>query len=596
MAIFVATIDPSRDRRRRFLERAQKELGTFYSAPASSFERGNLAVVSCTQTWEPFRCTESPEATAFVWGHAMEQACNTATQADVAHVWRGLPDRMPLPLEGIHAALCYHAEGTAVVGADLLGIAPVYYASGADYVIVASSPELFRSHPDFVAELDPAGLAGILLSNGLVGGRTLLRRVRRLDAGALLLVSRDGKTRELVQYRTEMSDRYFGDTFEKNYARMTETLDDCFARHLNPQQRYGLLLSGGLDSRLVAGVMRRRGVAFKAFSFGSPRDIEAQCASGVAKALPVEHEIVPIRMERYVEYAQDECKWKHLSNGFSSISLHEPIAESARFSAGLMSGYVMEDLVGGTPISIGGAHEKAVPYELTFKKLNRWGLPVPTIKRLLAKVCAPSVVDSVAEDLEYSYRSGAAVEWQSAWLFGHYFRGRFHTSAVLGMHSRWPWPVVPYIDTKLLDLMGGMPYEHVRSRRMQEHMLKTEFPDLARLPLDKTSFNMKPVLPRYGRWGDRLAYKPRELFYRWTQSILERRYYRRVMNFNCDGWAAVRAAAEPYRRKSLQVLDETALAEVLARPDERRAADETAEDSSKAKLLTGFLLWSASYL
>ena len=476
MAIFVATVDPYPDRRKRFLERAEKELGTFYSAPVSSFERGDLAVVSCTQAWEPFRCTESgsPEAIAFVWGHAMEQGCNTASQANIAHIWRGLPERMPPPLEGIHAALCYRADGTAIAGADLLGIASLYYASGADYVILASSPELFRSHPDFVAELElPAGLAGILLSNGLIGGRPLLRRVRRLDSGALLLVSRNGTTRELVQYRREMSDRYFGDSFEKNYARMTETLDDCFARRMIPRQSYGLLLSGGLNSRLIAGVMKRRGVSFKTFSFGSRRDIEAQCASGVAEALQVEHEIVPIRMDRYVEYAHDECKWKHLSNGFSSISLHTPIAESARFSAGLLSGYIMEDLIGATPISIGGADTNSVPYESTFKKLNRWGLPVATIKRLLAKVCAPSVVDSVAQELEHSYRSGAAVEWQSAWLFGHYFRARFHTSAVAGMHSRWPWPVVPYIDTKLLDVMGGMPHEHVRARRMQDHMLVT---------------------------------------------------------------------------------------------------------------------------
>ena len=119
----------------------------------------------------------------------------------------------------------------------------------------------------------------------------------------------------------------------------------------------------------------------------------------------------------------------------------------------------------------------------------------------------------MAQELEHSYRSGAAVEWQSAWLFGHYFRARFHTSAVAGMHSRWPWPVVPYIDTKLLDLMGGMPHEHVRGRRMQDHMLlDRSFPDLARVPLDRTSFSMKPILLRYGRWGDRLVYKPREYF------------------------------------------------------------------------------------
>jgi asparagine synthase (glutamine-hydrolysing) len=595
MALFVATLDRSPDRRRRFLEAAQKELGAVCSVPAVSFERADLAVVSCTESWEPFRCAESAEAEAFVWGYAMEQGRNAAAPADVAHVWRLLPARVPPPLEGIHIAFCHRTDGTCVVGADLLGFAPVYYACGKDYVIVSSSPELFRSHPEFVAELDPAGLTGILMTNGLVGGRALLRRVRRLAPGALLVISRDGTARELSQYRPEMSDRYFGDTFEQNYERLRETLDDCFARHLSPQHSYGLQLSGGLDSRLVAGILKRRGIAFKAFSFGSPRDIEVQCASGVTKALNVPHELLAIRMDRYLEYARSECKWKHLSIGSGALMMYEPIAESAQFRAGLLSGFIGDSVLGAQSVSLGD-DESAVTFAAMFKKLNRWGIPVPTIKRLLRKLCAPNVVDEVAEEVETSYRSLAEREWQSAWLFWHYHRCRFHTSTVLGMHSRWPWPVVPYVDTKLLSLMGGLPYAHVRSRRLQYHMLATEFPDLARVPLDRNSFHMKPVVPRYGRMADRMLYKPREYFYRWTRALHDRRYYHRVLNFNSPGWATVREAAENYRRNALRVLDDAALAEVLPRPGERRREYDGIEDASKAKLMTGFLLWSATYV
>ena len=122
----------------------------------------------------------------------MERGAKAAAQADVVHVWRTLPERMPPALEGIHAALCHRADGSSIVGADLFGAMPIYYVCGEDYVVVGSSPDVFRWHPDFVAELDPAGLAGILLTNGLVGGRALLKGVRRLAAGALLLISRDG--------------------------------------------------------------------------------------------------------------------------------------------------------------------------------------------------------------------------------------------------------------------------------------------------------------------------------------------------------------------------------------------------------------------
>lgn len=598
MAIFAAAIDPSPERRADFTERAQRELTAFYGSPAKVFERGDLCVVSWTAAWEPFRHAESAEATSFVWGYAMESGQSAPSQADLTQLWRSLPDRMPPPLEGIHAALSYRADGTWIAGSDLFGLMPVYYTSGKDYVVVSSSPELFRSHPAFVAELDPAGLAGILMTNGLVGGRALLRGVRRLNPGALLIAPQRGEPREIVQYRPQMCDRYFGDTFEANYQRVAETLDECFARHVNPHGSYGLVLSGGLDSRLVAGIMKRRGVDFQAFTFGSPRDIEAQCARAVADALPVRQRLLPIRMEQYVEYAHSECKWKHLSNGFSGITGQEPIADADQFPDGLLSGYVKEAVIGSLQATFGGiqeAHE--VSFGIVYQKTNRWGFDIPAIKRLLAGSCAANVVDQVRDELEESYRSCAESEWQRAWLFGHYFRGRFHTSTVLGMHARWPWPVVPYIDTKMLDLMAGMPYAHVRGRRMQHHMLKTEFPDLARAPLDRTSFDMRPPVARYGRVVNRLLWKPREYYYRWTSGICERRYYRRTFDFNSAGWNAVRAAAEPYRRKALQVLDETALGEILPRPGERRgAAVGGAEDTAKAKLLTGFLMWSAAYL
>ena len=68
------------------------------------------------------------------------------------------------------------------------------------------------------------------------------------------------------------------------------------------------------------------------------------------------------------------------------------------------------------------------------------------------------------------------------------------------------------------------------------------------------------------------------------------------MSFNSPGWVSIREAAEPYRRKAVQVLDEAVLAEILARPDERRPIDDSVEDSSKAKHMAGFLLWSAAYL
>jgi asparagine synthase (glutamine-hydrolysing) len=152
------------------------------------------------------------------------------------------------------------------------------------------------------------------------------------------------------------------------------------------------------------------------------------------------------------------------------------------------------------------------------------------------------------------------------------------------------------MDGELLDLIGGMPYEHLRNRRMQFDLLKRRFPALARLPLDRNSFDTRPVVSRYGRAVNYALGKPRELYYRWTRHIVERRFYYRTLAFDSPGWNAVRSAAEVHRGNAERVLDGAALAEVLPRPGEPFRVENAISDTAKMKVMAGFLLWSARYL
>jgi hypothetical protein len=250
MTHFVVAIDASRDRRARLVEAAKRELAAEPDASVGVFERGDVVVVSSSRSWEPFQHGESDRAAWLIWGRALQRQPSASGALDLATLWSTLPERIPPALEGIHAALLIRQDGSWTVDADVRGTMPVYYACGADYVLVGSTPELFRSHPDFRPDLDPKGLAGLLLTNGLVSNRALLRGVRRLDAGNLLHADSGRAPKELPQYRPEVSDRYFGFSYDENFRRMEEALDRCFDRHLPQDLAYGLILSGGLDSRL----------------------------------------------------------------------------------------------------------------------------------------------------------------------------------------------------------------------------------------------------------------------------------------------------------------------------------------------------------
>lgn len=591
MAHFIVAIDPSSGARAQVAQGARRELESFYGSEVQAFEFPHATVVSWTRSWEPFHHAEAASGATFIWGHAFERQKGIgAPSPDLADNWSGLPQRVPAPLEGVHAGFMCRADGSWAAGADILGTMPVYYWAGSGCVLVTSSPELLRAHPEFRAELDPKGLVGILLTNGLVGGRALLRGVQRLGAGNLLYGRPDQAPAEVAQYRPEVSDRFFGATFEENFARMERTLEACFARHVRADRKHGLLLSGGLDSRLVSGIATRRNVPMSAFSFGSPRDIEVTCASAVAKELRLDHSLLNVRMQSYVDYADSESKWRHLANGFTGLLFHEPVPDPETMPGGMLSGYTMETIVGADHSSAAGPSPDKMSFENFFRKVNRWGMDGDSVKRLIGKSYAASVVDEVLEEIRQTYHSYAKHEFHKPWLFDQFHRERYHTSSVLGLHANWPWPVVPYMDSEMMDLMGGMPYEHVQGRRMQFHLLKQRYPRLARISLDRNTFNMKPVVPRYGRYIDHALFKPREKFYRWTQRCVERRFYHRTMGFDSPGWNAIRVHAEPHRPRAPQVFDAKALEEFLPRPGAPFVARDGIMDTSKMKLLTGFLL------
>jgi hypothetical protein len=172
MAQFVATVDFSAERRAQFAARATQELESFYGSAARTFERADLTLVSWTQSWEPFHQADSARGSTFIWGHAFErQRRKGSPPPDLAAAWSSLPEQMPPALEGIHAAFMYGSDGSWTAGADILGVMPVYYWCGKDCAIVASSPELFRAHASFRAELDPKALAGILRAKSSTAGR-----------------------------------------------------------------------------------------------------------------------------------------------------------------------------------------------------------------------------------------------------------------------------------------------------------------------------------------------------------------------------------------------------------------------------------------
>ena len=505
---------------------------------------------------------------AVIWGEAIAaDSDERISPKQLRELWR--PDAGPSgwrTWDGFFAAIVFDPQGGVVAGADLLGIFPLYHWSDGEVLLVASSPEPFQYHPAFRRSLDPAGLVGVMLTNGLFRGRALWKGVRRLQPAHFLSFRRGSVPTESADPSLTPSPKR-RDSSQLSLSEQLDTIDGAFRRairrHSPAGDPCGVLLSGGLDSRLVAGYLHRQGTRLVALTLGVPSDIEMKCARRVTRELGIEHRTGSVPFELYPVFAETMAsRWEHLANGGEVIFNWGIRAFLHSFPARIANGIPLDWLVGGS-------YDYGVePGQLSFDhgfalKINSRGFSPALLARLLRCEVFGGLVPDILEEMRADCDSLAEEPLRRFWHFFLLHRGRFSAGAAAWQLSFGSWPMMVSLDRDLFTTITGLPLVTMADRKAEEALLCRQFPALARLPLDRNGYLTTPLLAGpVRRFVDRI---PSYVRTRWLAPRMgpryERRYYYRTFDLNNEGWAAVRRLAEPWRDglKALfvpEVLDE----------------------------------------
>ncbi len=174
---------------------------------------------------------------------------------------------------------------------DHFGIKPLYYRLGDGYVAFASELSALR-------ELDDAVPTGSLLAIDLYlryqyipTPHTIYRDAYKLPPASYLVVDFDGRHGEPVKY-WEVRFRADGGISDEEWDEQIEAvISDSVKAHLVADVPFGVFLSGGIDSSLVAQEMSRileRPVQAFAIGFKEERYSELEFAEHVAKQCGIE--------------------------------------------------------------------------------------------------------------------------------------------------------------------------------------------------------------------------------------------------------------------------------------------------------------------
>src|SRR3954470_14077988 len=166
-------------------------------------------------------------------------------------------------LHGMFAVVIHERDtGRVVLARDRLGIKPLYLAETPGRLRFASSlPALVRGG-DVDTSIDPVALHHYLTWHAVVPApHTILAGVRKLPPATVRVIEADGTSREhrYWQPRYERRPEHEGWSARDWEDAIEESLRVAVRRRLVADIPVGVLLSGGLDSSLIVGLLAQEG-------------------------------------------------------------------------------------------------------------------------------------------------------------------------------------------------------------------------------------------------------------------------------------------------------------------------------------------------
>jgi asparagine synthase (glutamine-hydrolysing) len=159
-------------------------------------------------------------------------------------------------------AIAERDTGRVVLARDRLGIKPLYLADVGDRLRFASTLPALVAGGGVDTGIDPVALHHYLTFHSVVPApRTILRGVRKLPPATLLAVEPDGRRTETTYWQVEAGRRaQHADWDARDWQdALLASLRTAVARRLVADVPVGCLLSGGLDSSLIVGLLAEAG-------------------------------------------------------------------------------------------------------------------------------------------------------------------------------------------------------------------------------------------------------------------------------------------------------------------------------------------------
>lgn len=372
-------------------------------------------------------------------------------------------------LNGMFAfALWERDSGKVLLGRDRLGIKPLYWAEVAGRVRFASALPALLAGGGIDTDIDPVGLHHYLSFHAVVPApHTLLRGVKKLPPGTLMVIEPDGRRSEKIFWAldyartTEEENRSFDDWRDI----LLQSLRAAVRRRLVADVPVGALLSGGVDSSLIVGLMAEAGVPnLRTYNVGfedvgGEKGNEFEYAEIVAQSFGTIHEriFVPeaelLRRLPEAIAAMSEPMVSHDCIGFyllsEAVSRHSKVVQSGQGADEVFGGYHWYPALAGSRQPVDdylAAFRDRGPAEMARTVQARYATADASRALVAERFAAPGASDPVEQALRLD---------TTVMLVDDPVKRVDNMTMAFGLEAR-----VPFLDHELVELAARIPARH----------------------------------------------------------------------------------------------------------------------------------------
>ena len=472
-------------------------------------------------------------------------------------------------VDGIFVLALFDTLGNELtLVSDRLGLRPLYYRATADEFAFASEVKSIADLPGCPKRLDRLGMEEFLAYGWMLNDRTWFEDIRVLGLSAILTVTATGMSQATYWSWTEVQPLPASVSFDEAAEEMARLWEKAVGRRVRTNHRYGLQLSGGLDSRSILAAMPKQRLPITCVTMGVAGCDDIKIARQAALTSECPH--VVVELDQIDDFLVKREPFVWLTDGMvSTLHLHASTMATALRDAGdfSLNGFGGEVILGGAAINTDLSPEK----NLAKKYADQQSL---------------TGFDGYSHILQEWQKADMPLEW-----YAIYQRARRFTVMGAVQLSAHIEERRPFVDRDLLLFGMGVPPTYRSHRRLYGRMLLAHYPDLYRgIPWQTTGVPIDA-----GAFRKKLAIESRRVRGRLTKTFPS--LGRHLLPFRTVDYAGMLRQPETQAYVTRRLLArESRLREFVPESEIRRVCETHFRKQADRQHLIGRLLTAESYL